>query len=146
MSTLCKGVMVTWILRLSLFTPDRKLLLTWTKNYTFLMFTLCFTFWSLSSSKLSRSSKLTIWSSWNMGEPVSKMFPRYYMCVNNSLNHLWEDVVCSPDMPDVRVAILLTHAQYPNLHLELRIKVVLEWTKMSGIGWTRVTIQGWMNI
>ena len=49
-------------------------------------------------------------------------------------------------MSDVRVAILLTHAQYPNLHLELRIKVVLEWTKMSGIGWTRVTIQGWMNI
>ena len=80
------------------------------------------TFWSLSSSKLSRSSKLTIWSSWNICEPVSKMFPRYnYMCVDNSLNHLWEDVVCSPDMPDVRVAILLTHAQYPNLHLELRI-------------------------
>jgi len=25
---LCKGVMVTWILRLSLFTPDKKLLLT----------------------------------------------------------------------------------------------------------------------
>ena len=39
MSTLCKGVMVTWILRLSLFTPDRKLLLTWGKRIKYF---LCF--------------------------------------------------------------------------------------------------------
>ena len=32
------------------------------------------TFWSLSSSKLSRSSKLTIWSSWNQVEWIGKCF------------------------------------------------------------------------
>ena len=114
------------------------------KNKIFLMFS------QLPSGHWARRS----WAghqSWQSGHPETfvsqsaKLFPRYYMCVNNSLNHLWEDIVCSPDMSDVRVAILLTHAQYPNLHLELRIKVVLEWTKMSGIGWTRVTVQCWMN-
>jgi len=38
----------------------------------------------------------------------------------NNLVILREDVVCSPDMPDVRVAVLFTHTQNPNLHLELR--------------------------
>ena len=31
-------------------------------------------------------------------------------------------------MSDVRIAILLTHTQYPNLHLELRITVGFDWT------------------